>query len=111
MNELLYRRLAEVARSGGVTHYGDVARLVGLNLANAADRRELSGLLREISRHEHEHGRPLLSAVVIHVEGNMPGNGFFTLATDLGLFEGEDRRRYFTDELRRVHEQWRDRAE
>ena len=106
MNETLYQRLAEIARHGGVTRYGEIAPLVGLNMANEEDRREMSKLLGEISRHEHEQGSPLLSAVVIHLEDNMPGNGFFTLATELNLFRDGDRFMYFINELRRVHDHW-----
>jgi hypothetical protein len=45
--------------------------------------------------------------VVIHIDDNMPGNGFFTLASQLGLFHGGDRFMYFVEELRRVHDHWR----
>ena len=66
----------------------------------------MSNLLDEISRCEHENGRPLLSAVVIHVDDNMPGNGFFVLAEDLGLFKGRGRFMFFVEELKRVHDHW-----
>ncbi len=90
-----------------MTRYGEVAPLVGLNMSNEEDRREISELLGEISRHEHAQGRPLISALVIHLEDNMPGNGFFTLATELATFRGGDRFMYFVEELRRVHDYWR----
>ena len=48
---------------------------------NREDRDQISLLLDEISRHEHARGNPLLSAVVIHMDDNIPGNGFFTLAS------------------------------
>jgi hypothetical protein len=106
VNQMLYDRLCEVARTRGVTRYGEVAPLVGLNMANQDHRNQMSVLLDEISRHEHRHGRPLLSAVVIHVDDNMPGNGFFTLAANLNLFQGGDCFLYFMEELRRVHDHW-----
>jgi hypothetical protein len=76
-------------------------------MANAEDREQISVLLDEISRHEHELAHPLLSAVVIHMDDNIPGNGFFTLASQLGLFRGGERFMYFVEELRRVHDHWR----
>ena len=107
MNQALYERLCNVARRGQVTRYSDVAPLLDLDMSNAADRDQISILLDEVSRHEHGLGHPLLSAVVIHMDDNIPGNGFFTLATQLGLFGGGDRFMYFVEELRRVHDHWR----
>lgn len=107
MNQVLYERLGEIARRGGVTRYSEVAPLVGLDMTNPEHRDRMSGLLDQISRHEHQLGRPLLSAVVIHMDDNIPGNGFFTLAQELGLFRGRDRFLFFVEELRRVHDHWR----
>lgn len=106
MNQILYARLCDVARRGDITRYSEVAPLVGLDMANPDHRDQMSVMLDEISRHEHSRGCPLLSAVVIHVEDNIPGNGFFTLAAQLGLFRGRDRFMFFVGELRRVHDHW-----
>ena len=106
MNAVLYDELRRVARIGEVTRYGEIAPMVGLDMNNPDDRNRLSEWLDEISSHEHSLGHPLLSAVVIHVDDNMPGNGFFTLATRLGLFRGRDRFIFFVQELRRVHDHW-----
>jgi hypothetical protein len=107
MNQLLYERLCDVARQEDIARYSEVAPIVGLDMANPEDRVCISKLLDDISRHEHRLGHPLLSAVVIHKEDNMPGNGFFVLAQELKLFRGGDRFGYFLQELRRVHEHWR----
>lgn len=107
MNQALYERLCGVARRGQVTRYSEIAPLLDLDMADAEDRSQISVLLDEISRHEHELGHPLLSAVVIHMDDNIPGNGFFTLASQLGLFRSGDRFIYFVEELRRVHDHWR----
>lgn len=107
MNQLLYERLCDVAVRGRVTRYSEIAPIVGLSMANPEHRDQMSALLDDISRHEHMQGRPLLSAVVIHMDDNIPGNGFFTLANNLGLFHGGDRFMYFVEELRRVHDHWR----
>lgn len=106
MNQVLYAHLCEVARQGGVTRYSEAAPLIGLDMSISDDRNIISELLDEISRYEHQLGHPLISAVVIHLEDNIPGNGFFTMAQGLGLFQGRDRFMFFVEELRRVHDHW-----
>ena len=70
------------------------------------DRNEMADILDGISRAEHDAGRPLLSAVVIRRDKNMPGNGFFTLARSLHLHRDGDDLQYWLEELRRVHDYW-----
>lgn len=106
MNQKLYGRLCEVARRSRVIGYREAAPLVDLDMAKPGHRRRMYIMLEQISRHEHAQGRPLLSAVVIHLNRNTPGNGFFTLAAELGLFRGRCRLTYFVSELRRVHDYW-----
>ena len=108
MNQTLYERLLEVARAGEVTRYSDVAPLVGLDMARESDRGRMGELLDEISSFEFRNGRPLLSAVVIRSDINMPGAGFFVLATQTGLFEGGERLVFWAHELMRVHQHWHD---
>lgn len=80
MNQILYDRLLQVARAGDVTRYSDVAPLVGLDMSLEPDRAEIGVLLDEISMFEFGNGHPLLSAVVIRANDNIPGDGFFRLA-------------------------------
>ena len=86
--------------------YSEAAPLVGLDMAKPGHRRRMYIMLEQISRHGHARGRPLLSAVVIHMYKNVPGNAFFTLAAELRLFRGRCRLTYFVHELRRVHDYW-----
>src|SRR5208283_4437107 len=106
-HDRLYRHLREVAARGQITYYKDVAAIVGLDMANPHERDQMSVLLDDISISEHDEGRPLLSAVVIHRQDNIPGNGFFTMATRVGEYDGGDRFTFFMVELRRVHDYWR----
>lgn len=108
MNELIYDKLISVARSQNVTTYSEIAPLAGLDMSNPDDRNRIANILGEISTHEHEKGRPLLSAVVIHRDNNIPGHGFFTLARELGLHRDTDDRMFFINELRRVHDRWKE---
>ena len=109
MDQALYDRLLQVARSGEVTHYSDVAPLLGLDMSRESDRARIGELLDEVSSFESQNGRPLLSAVVIRADLNMPGPGFFGLATRLGLLHGNNRVVFWARELTRVHDYWRDR--
>jgi hypothetical protein len=106
MDHALYNRLLEIARAGEVTRYSDVAPLVGLDMSRDNDRARMGELLDEISSFEFGGGRPLLSAVVIRIDTNIPGPGFFVLATQTGLFQGGDRTVFWVRELTRVHEYW-----
>ena len=106
MHEQIYERLKEVARARTVTHYSDIAPLAGLDMDLPPDRYEIGAILDDINRRERELGRPMLSAVVVHKETLVPGQGFFTLARALGLFVGDDRDRFYIEELRKVHDWW-----
>lgn len=106
MDQALYQRLCEIAKEGKFTRYSEVAQVIGLDMSYPEHRNQISLLLDQISRYEHDNGRPLLSVVVIHIEDNIPGNGFFSLAKELGLFRNKDRLSFFIDESRRVHDYW-----
>ena len=113
MHEGIYEELKRVAKAQATTTYTVVAELAGLDLDDPDGRDALARMLSEISAHEHTHGRPLLSVVVIHPETNLPGQEFFALAYELGLYEGQDmiweqltRTGFFTRELAKVHAAW-----
>ena len=106
MSERLYLRLVEAAKARSLVTYREAAELVGLDAREPEQRAELSQLLRAISLHEHEQGRPLLSAVVVSQDTQIPGRGFFRLMRSLGLGDHEDDEVLFERELSRVHEHW-----
>lgn len=109
MDQQLYEALVEVARTPHTTTYSDVALLCGLDVRG--DIAELGRRLDEISSYERENGRPLLSVVVIHRDGDqIPGDGFFRLARRLGVQRaGMENFIFFAEELRRCQEYWRGR--
>jgi len=107
-HEELYERLREVARQGELIYYGVIAPLVGLDMREEWDRAEIGRILGAISTHEHEEGRPLLSAVVVHQVDGKPGKGFFALAAHLGVMApDQDKEAFWQEEVRRVHDYWR----
>ncbi len=103
----VYEKLKEVAKSGGIIHYGDVALLAGLDMGNPGDRGKLGEILGAISMREHEAGRPLLSAVSVGARDNKPSAGFFNLAMELGRLQaGDDEEAFFAEELKKVYAAW-----
>jgi len=107
VHQAIYERLQGIARAGRTISYHEIAPLAGLDMGNPAHRNEIAEILYEISTHEHREGRPLLSAVVIREDENLPGQGFFTMARELGLYTGTDDVAFFAQELTRVFAAWR----
>ena len=108
MHEQIYNKLKAVARAGTIITYSEIAPLAGLDMTNPAHRNEIRRILGEVSTFEHRLGHPLLSVVVVHHEDNMPGKGFFVLAKALCVYDGHDELPFFSTELTRVHEHWRE---
>jgi len=103
----LHAALKRLAAAGKTTTYAKVAALLGLDRRDRA----ITRILGDISAYEHAHGRPMLSAVVVHKTGggrqSLPGAGFFILARELGLqAAGQDDQTFFAMELKRVHHHW-----
>ena len=103
---IMYDRLKQIAREGRISYYSHEGPLIGLDMDSPADRQRISEVLDEISLAEHHEGNPLLSAVIVLLEKNIPGDGFFVFAQNLGQFDGGDRLLYWIEELRRVHDHW-----
>jgi hypothetical protein len=106
--EAIYRRIREVAKSCGITYYSVVSPLAGLDMGSQADRNRLSDVLDEINMNELQENNdgPLLSAVVVLKDKNIPGDGFFKLARELGRYDGNDDLMFWLKEVRRVHDHY-----
>jgi len=107
MTRDIYERLKDVARAGRTITYGEISPMADLNMSKPPDRNEIGRLLGTICAREHEEGRPLLSAVVVRSNIGCPGKGFFTLAQELGIYDGSDDKAFWIEEVRRVHEHWK----
>lgn len=86
MNELVRDYLIQAARSRNLVTYSRVNEDCHLRLDFdlQTDRNEIGHILGEISTFEHQNGRPLLSAIVIHESNdNEPGAGFYELSAQL----------------------------
>lgn len=79
--------LAELIASASTRSYLPYDRLASLmRLPKSGEHtaRELGIMLGEISEDEVDAGRPMLSAIAVGATGK-PGNGFYTLAFQLGV--------------------------
>jgi hypothetical protein len=105
---LILAELIQTARYRGTVTYQELADLVGLPLVGSFMGNELGGYLGAISEDEVQHGRPMLSALTVTVEGK-PGDGFFALAKDLGKLKSDhpyDRDAFWEAEKRTVYQIW-----
>ena len=104
----VYWDLSQAAQYHGYVTYQEIAQLMGLHLSGNYMGKELGHILGEISQEEYSRGRPMLSALAIGANG-LPGEGFFTLAKDLGnQFEDtpEERRSFWESEKKKVYWTW-----
>lgn len=111
MNQSLYDELIRVAKKGDLTFYSMIAPLVGLSMDIEEDRNDIARLLGEIAKYENEQNRPMLTSLVIHKgNDNNPGEGFFSIAMELGLYDGArdqlKRVTFWANQVRQVHNHW-----
>ncbi len=104
--QALFDRLRRVARVRGTVFYSDLALSVGIDTGNPHFGSRIGRILDDVNRIEFDQVRPLLSAVVILKDSNMPGSGFFACARELKGYNGKDDLGFWVEELRRVHDYW-----
>lgn len=93
--------LVEVVKSQGIISYSELANHLPVDIE--PHEYGFHELLGEISEEEFNAGRGMLSALVVHKDGNKrPGNGFFTWAEQLG-YEFDDIDIFWISELKRVY--------
>ena len=95
------------ARNRSVVPYSQVVAQIG-PIRFTPDDHGFHHMLDETSMDEDEHGRGLLTVVVVHKDGDMqPGPGFFDLATRRGR-DIIDIEKTWIDELKAVWRYWKD---
>lgn len=104
--QVVYDRLVEVARVRGTTTYSEVGELVGLDMSTEVGRIRIAQILDDINWYENQGNRPMLSAIVILKNENIPGSGFFECARGLGKYRGGDDLAFWSNEVKKVHRQW-----
>ncbi len=111
MRNDIYEELINVARSQDLISYNDLNKelALGLDFEMPPDRDLIGRWLDEISKHEVEAERHMLSAVVGHKEGGRvidPGVGFYRCARTLGVYTGRDDLVFWATEVKWLHEYW-----
>ncbi len=108
MNDIIHARLIQAAKAKGFVSYADLSAAISLSLTDAAGLNSLNEILEEIADHEIANGRPLLAAIIVNENTNMPGAGLFAYAKRKGLMKPKDKDTlaFFLAEAKRVHEYW-----
>ena len=103
----VYCKLIQVARNRQTIPYGEIAKIMGILTSGSHMARETGQILGEISEFEQLHNRPLLSAVAVRADKKLPGEGFFTLARELGeLEENMDEWTFWKREIKMAYDTW-----
>jgi hypothetical protein len=104
---IAYSIMINAAQHQGLATYQEIAQAVGLPTGGNYMGAAVGELLGLISENEKEQERPMLSAIVVGVNGK-PGEGFIPWAKKLGFFqEGDDEDVFWENERQRVYEAWK----
>ncbi len=108
MNDVIYARLTQAAKEKKFVSYSDLSAAIELPLTDSAGVNALNLILEEIADHEIANARPLLVAIIVNENTNMPGAGLFQYAKRKGLMKSKDKDTltFFVTESRRVHDFW-----
>ncbi|MGC2865690.1 hypothetical protein ACMG4H_12650 [Corynebacterium glutamicum] len=88
--------LQETARIGGKTTYTDLNREIsektgqpGFDFSSPEGRNAMSDLLGHVVEQTYPEHQAMLSALVMYLNENKPGPGFYHLATTMGILSRE----------------------
>ena len=106
-HQAVYERLVKAARAGEFVHYGELAKMLGIDMDNPHFGAQVGKVLGEISEDEVAAGRPMISAIVVSKDTMLPGTGIFKLGQELHRADpGEDEIGFAIRQIKRVHEFW-----
>jgi hypothetical protein len=98
------RNAEDVATEQRTITYSELTRRIRTEPAPERSSRELFEILDKMSRQSDAEGKGMLSAVIVRENAKgLPGQGFFTLAEELGR-DVSNQADCHTSELRRVHQ-------
>lgn len=102
--------LVERAKIGATIQYGKLNDMLGqpYNLQSPSDRTEMGNELGDISEFEYSQGRPLLSSIVVNMNGT-PGIGFYEMTEKVGLFDPskQSKKKFLEGEQQKVYDFWK----
>ena len=103
----VYDRLIRAARAREFVHYGELAKMLGIDMDNPHFGAQVGKVLGRISEDEVAAGRPMTSAIVVSKDSMLPGAGFFKLAQELHRTDpGEDEIGFAIRQIKLVHDYW-----
>jgi hypothetical protein len=106
-HQAVYERLVQAARAREFVHYGELAKMLGIDMDNPHFGALVGKVLGQISEEEVAAGRPMISAIVVSREDMLPGKGFYKLGQELHKVDpGEDEIGFAIRQIRRVHDYW-----
>lgn len=87
MNESAREYLVSVVREETIVSYSQFVEenRLKIDLNSDLGQQQLKDVLETISKYEHQHGRLMLTAVVVKKGKNDQGNGFYDLAERLNF--------------------------
>ena len=101
--------LINKAKNRGLITYGELAANltdITFSFEDPSHRDLIGELLGEIGSEEADQGHGILSALVVHREGDMePGKGFFGLAESQG-YKTRDKTACWVQAVKDVHKYW-----
>ena len=103
----VYDRLVQAARAKELVHYGELAKMLGIDMDDPYFGARVGKVLGRISEDEIAAGRPMISAIVVSKDTMLPGHGFFNLGQELRqTLPGEDEIEFAVRQIKRVHNYW-----
>lgn len=103
----VYDRLVQAARSREFVHYGELAKMLGIDTDDPYFGARVGKVLGRISEDEIAAGRPIISAIVVSKDTMLPGSGFFNLGQELRqTLPSEDEIAFAVRQIKRVHDYW-----
>lgn len=106
-DQAVYERLVRAARARELVHYGELAKMLGIDMDNPHFGAQVGKVLGRISEDEVAAGRPMLSAIVVSKDDMLPGRGFYDLGKQLRqVRDGEDEVAFAVRQIRQVHGHW-----
>lgn len=106
---LVLSELITAARLKGKVTYQEIAKIIGFPMEGNYMGAEIGHLVGEISEDEVKHNRPMLSAIVVTING-YPGPGFFVLARNLNRLTGiskDEEFSFWEKEVQDVYDVWK----
>ena len=104
---IAYSIMIKAAQQHGFATYQEIALAMGWPLVGNQMGKLVGDLIGTISENEIAQGRPMLSVIVVGVDGK-PGEGLYSWAKKLKVMEeDEDEEAFWHKECEKVYSEWK----